>query len=226
MPVTQRTAPVYGFLNVPTFQTEQPGQFAGHESRVNARGQIVPGHLAAKRPEQGAQEMRESRPPRFAKAHDSILSEHSADPHQTLIREMVQNQNADERLPGTAREHFQQVSLPPGNRPWQFGRLWREIQTRHRRPGKPARNLPAQMPGLPRRVRRSGRRGRETRGFPCLADGAAQRSSHPATVAHQGIYRQQIKPPPQGRGVISRQVIEHLRANDSAYCHMPASRIK
>jgi hypothetical protein len=139
---------------------------------------------------------------------------------------MVQNQNADERLPGTAREHFQQVSLPPGNRAWQFGRLWREIQTRHRRPGKPARDLPAQMPGSRAEFDKADAAAAKCADFPCLADGAAQRSSHPATVAHQGIYRQQIKPPPQGRGVISRQVIEHLRANDSAYCHMPASRIK
>ena len=68
-------------------RSEQSAQFSGHESRVNARGQIMPGDFAAKRPEQGAQEMRESRPPRFAKTHDSIFSAAFCRAHQTLVRE-------------------------------------------------------------------------------------------------------------------------------------------
>jgi hypothetical protein len=76
---------------MPTFQPEQPRQFSGHESCVNADVQIVPGHFAAKRPQKGTQEMRKSRPPRFAKAHGPEISKHTADPKQSLIGEMVQN---------------------------------------------------------------------------------------------------------------------------------------
>ena len=131
---------------MPAFQPEQAGQFSGHESCVNADVQIVPGHFAAKRPHQGTQEMRESRPPRFAKAHDSVISKHSTDPDQTLIGEMVQNQNAHECLPNTARKLVEQVALPPGNRFRQSARPRRKIQTGHQRLGKPTRNFPAQTP--------------------------------------------------------------------------------
>src|SRR4029077_4950605 len=110
------------------------------------------------------------------------------DPNQTLIGEMVQNQNAHKYLPTTARKLVEQVALPPGNGLRQSAWPRRKNQPGHQCSGKPSRNFPAQTAvssadfneayPIPARC---------TRLLRDLPGGAAQRASHPSDITHQGI---------------------------------------
>jgi hypothetical protein len=188
---------------MPPLQPKQPGQFSGHETRVDACREIVPGHLAAKGKQHDTQEMRESRPPRFAKADGLVSLKHPTDRDQIFIGKMVQNENTHEHLAGTTRKFIGQVALSPEDRPRQLGRPRRKIQPGQQRARKPTQNFPAQtaISGANFNKVNPMAVGCELyRRVPL--DGAIQRPPDPACVAHQGVNYQQVEPAPQGGRII------------------------
>lgn len=139
----------------------------------------------------------------------------------------MQNQSAHEHVAKTARKLVKEVALPPGDRSGQFGWPWGKIQTCHLRLGKPVRDSLAQAASSRANFNQTylGPAGSDK--LLCvLANGATQRASHPAGITHQGIDSQEIQTAANGGGVIGRKVIEDLPTNDSAYCHILASRIR